>query len=131
MAPPKIFTLEEATSLMPKVREIVQQIQSDKHRADESREAYQQLDAAHARGNGYDMKREILASQIIDNMKSVQAGFLKLKDIGCELKDIEMGLIDFPSLRNGQLINLCWMIDEDEIGFWHTMDTGFASRRPL
>ncbi len=131
MAPPKIFTLEEATSLMPQVREHVQQIQAHKHRADESREAYEQLDAAHARGNGYDMQREILANQIIDSMKSVQAGFLKLRDIGCELKDIEMGLIDFPSIHNGQLINLCWMIDEDEIGFWHSLDSGFASRKPL
>lgn len=131
MAPPKIFTLAEATALLSQVREHVQQIQAHKHRADESREAYEQLDAAHARGNGYDMKREILANQIIDSMKGVQAGFVKLKEIGCELKDIEMGLIDFPSIRHGQLINLCWVIDEDEIGFWHSLDSGFANRRPL
>jgi hypothetical protein len=131
MALPKIFTLEEATSQMVVVRECVRQIQADKHRADEAREAYEELDTAHARGNGYDMKREVLATQIIDNMKAIQAGFGKLKEIGCELKDIEMGLIDFPSIRDGQLINLCWMIDEETIGFWHSLDSGFASRRPL
>ncbi len=131
MAPPKVFTLEEASSLMGQVREIVRQIQADKHRADEGREGYEQLDTARARGNGYDMKREVLATQIIDHMKAVQAGFNRLKEIGCELKDIEMGLVDFPSIRDGRLINLCWMIDEDRIGYWHSMDTGFASRQSL
>ncbi|MDB5081885.1 MAG: hypothetical protein JWP00_3809 [Chloroflexi bacterium] len=131
MASPKIFTLEEATSLLPVVREIVREIQAHKHRADEAREAYEQFDEAHARGNGYDMKREIMASQIMDQMKAVQAGFVQLQEIGCELKDIEMGLIDFPSIRNGQLINLCWMIDEESIGYWHSLDSGFASRKPL
>lgn len=131
MAPPKVFTLEEASSLMGQVRGIVQQIQADKHRADEAREGYEQLDAAHARGNGYDMKREALATQIIDHMKAVQAGFNRLKEIGCDLKDIEMGLIDFPSIREGKLVNLCWMIQEERIGYWHSMDTGFASRQPL
>lgn len=131
MAPPKVFTLEEASALMEPVRRIVRQIQTDKGRADEGRVAYEKLDEAHARGNGYDMKREILATQIIDNMKAVQAGFNRLKEIGCELKDIEMGLIDFPSIRDGKLINLCWMIDEEHIAYWHTLDKGFASRQPL
>lgn len=131
MAPPKVFTLDEASSLMGQVRTIVRQIQADKHRADEAREGYEQLDAAHARGNGYDMKREVLATQIIDHMKAVQAGFNRLKEVGCDLKDIEMGLIDFPSIRDGKLVNLCWMIDEERIGYWHSMDTGFASRQPL
>lgn len=131
MAPPKVFTLEEATSLMGQVRQVVRQIQADKHRADEAREAYEQLDAAHARGNGYDMKREVMATKIIDHMKAVQAGFNRLKEIGCDLKDIEMGLIDFPSIRDGRLVNLCWVIDEERIGYWHSMDTGFASRQPL
>jgi hypothetical protein len=131
MAPPKVFTLEEASSLMGQVRGIVLQIQADKHRADEAREGYEQLDTARARGNGYDMKREVLATQIIDRMKAVQAGFNRLKEIGCDLKDIEMGLIDFPSIRDGRLVNLCWMIDEEHIGYWHSMDSGFASRQPL
>jgi hypothetical protein len=131
MAPSKVFTLEEATALMENIRQIVRQIQADKRRADEGRVAYEQLDAAHARGNGYDMKREILATQIIDSMKAVQAGFNRLKEIGCEIKDIEMGLIDFPSMRDGRVINLCWMIDEERIAYWHTLDTGFASRKPL
>ena len=131
MAPPKVFTLAEATSLMEPVRRIVRQIQADKQKANEGRVAYEQLDEAHARGNGYDMKREILATQIIDHMKAVQGGFNRLKELGCELKDIEMGLIDFPSMRDGKLINLCWMIDEESIAYWHTLDTGFASRKPL
>ena len=47
------------------------------------------------------------------------------------LRDVERGLIDFPAIRDGQEIYLCWLLDEDEIGFWHEPDAGFAGRQPL
>jgi hypothetical protein len=47
-------------------------------------------------------------------------------------RDLDRGLIDFPSLRDGEEVYLCWLVDdEDEIAFWHEPDTGFAGRRPL
>ena len=131
MENPRLFTLEEATNLLPQVREIVLQMQAAKHRADEARAEFEQLDASHARGNGYDMKREQLATKIIEHMKDVRKQLEALQEIGCELKDLEMGLIDFPSLRDGRVVNLCWKIDEEKIGYWHTLDTGFGNRKPL
>ena len=50
---------------------------------------------------------------------------------GAEVKDIDSGLIDFPALRNGETVLLCWQLGEDEIAFWHRTDDGFAGRRPL
>jgi hypothetical protein len=47
------------------------------------------------------------------------------------LRDVERGLIDFPALRDGQEVYLCWLIDEDEISCWRELDAGFAGRRPL
>jgi hypothetical protein len=55
-----------------------------------------------------------------------------LHEMGVELKDYSRGLIDFPSLRDGRVIYLCWQIgDGPEITWWHETDAGFAGRRPL
>ena len=47
------------------------------------------------------------------------------------LRDLESGLIDFPSLREGREVYLCWIDGEDEIGFWHELEAGYAGRQPL
>jgi hypothetical protein len=47
------------------------------------------------------------------------------------LRDIEHGLIDFPALVGGRQVWLCWQLGEDDVGFWHELETGFGSRRPL
>jgi hypothetical protein len=54
-----------------------------------------------------------------------------LRQIGCELKGVEQGLIDFPALREGRVVYLCWQYDEPEVAFWHEVDAGFAGRQPL
>lgn len=56
----------------------------------------------------------------------------ELEAVDVVLRDVDRGLIDFPALRDGEEIYLCWLVDdEDEIGFWHEPDAGFAGRRPL
>ena len=55
----------------------------------------------------------------------------ELEAVGVILRDVDRGLIDFPALRDGEEVYLCWLLDEDEVGFWHEPDTGFAGRRPL
>ena len=54
-----------------------------------------------------------------------------LEDRGCVIKGIENGLIDFPSLREGKEVYLCWKNPEKEIRFWHDLDTGFSDRQPI
>lgn len=55
----------------------------------------------------------------------------ELEDLGVEFKGIELGLVDFPSLRDGRIVYLCWRFDEDRIRHWHPLDAGYAGRRPL
>jgi hypothetical protein len=58
------------------------------------------------------------------------AGELEAVDI--VLRDVTRGLIDFPAIRDGEEVYLCWLVDvEESIGFWHDPDAGFAGRRPL
>jgi hypothetical protein len=55
----------------------------------------------------------------------------RIHALGGEVKDIELGLVDFPSTRDGEEILLCWKLGEKSIGYWHAVDGGFASRRPV
>jgi len=54
-----------------------------------------------------------------------------LENMGCVLKGIENGLVDFPALREGKEVLLCWRMPEKEIGFWHDLHSGFAGRQPI
>jgi hypothetical protein len=55
----------------------------------------------------------------------------ELEAVDIVLRDIDRGLIDFPAIRDGEEVYLCWLLDEDEVGFWHHSDAGFAGRRRL
>ena len=54
-----------------------------------------------------------------------------IRALGGEVKDLDLGLVDFPSTRNGEEILLCWKLGEKSLGYWHSVDGGFASRRPI
>ncbi|HET6894954.1 MAG TPA: DUF2203 domain-containing protein, partial [Candidatus Baltobacteraceae bacterium] len=55
----------------------------------------------------------------------------RIEAYGCIVKDIDLGLIDFPSMREGRAVYLCWKAGEEEITHWHGMDEGFSERKPL
>ncbi len=92
--------------------------------------------AAHASatGGGPDLDPEeaqrmrLRMQGIVDQMAAAVA---RIDALGITLRDIEHGLIDFPALASGRQVWLCWKLGEDAIGFWHELDTGFGSRRPL
>ena len=65
---------------------------------------------------------------LIDQMA---AGVARIDALGLTLRDIERGLVDFPALVSGRQVWLCWQLGETSIGWWHGLDTGFDSRRPL
>ena len=55
----------------------------------------------------------------------------EMDEIGVQVKNLEKGLLDFPSVMEGQDVLLCWKLGEKEIGYWHTPEDGFAGRKPL
>ena len=55
----------------------------------------------------------------------------KLAQLDIELKDLQRGLIDFPTMREGRVVYLCWELGEPEVAYWHELDTGFGGRQPL
>jgi hypothetical protein len=55
----------------------------------------------------------------------------RIQETGCLVKDLDLGLVDFPSLLKGEEVYLCWKLGEERIAFWHGIEEGFAGRKPL
>jgi hypothetical protein len=55
----------------------------------------------------------------------------RVREMGGEVKDMDTGLVDFPGKRGGEEILLCWRLGEQRLGYWHTLEAGFAGRRPI
>ena len=124
----KVFTVEEANALLPTVRGILSRIQGAHRRLFSYREeAKRAADGAEQGGGGLaDGVR--YAEILIDLTTQIR----ELEVLGVQLKDFDRGLVDFPSLRDGRVVLLCWQIGEgNELEWWHDVDAGFAGRTPL
>lgn len=124
----KLFTIEEANALLPSVREILQKIQVSHRRMATYRESAK-LAAAGAELGGGGMvgggRYAVVLTAFTRQMSDLEA-------LGVQLKDFDRGLVDFPSMRDGRVVLLCWQLGEgDELEWWHDMDTGFGGRTPL
>ena len=124
----KIFTLQEANALLPNVRTIVTKIQRAHRKVARFRdEAKKAAEAAEQGGGGI---ADGVAYAAVLTELTMQLS--ELEALGVQLKDFERGLVDFPSLREGRVVLLCWQLGEgDELEWWHDVDAGFAGRTPL
>ncbi|HYW71051.1 MAG TPA: DUF2203 domain-containing protein [Pyrinomonadaceae bacterium] len=124
----KLFTVEEANSLLPTVRPIVKLIQKS-HRRLASFENTARQAAQGAEQGGGGMSSGSRYAELLVQL-STHAG--ELESLGIQLKDYQQGLIDFPSMRDGRVVLLCWKADEgDQLEWWHDVEAGFAGRQPL
>ena len=68
---------------------------------------------------------------VSDAFLSMRSALIELREMEIVLRDLDRGLVDFPSLRDGREVYLCWEEGEDEIGFWHEPDAGYGGRQAL
>ena len=68
---------------------------------------------------------------VSEGFLALRSGLAELEAMEIVLRDLERGLVDFPALREGREVYLCWVEGEDEIGFWHELDAGFVGRQPI
>ena len=124
----KIFSVEEANALIPAVRRIVKSIKRLHGRLSSSQAAARYAaEGADAGGGGMPEGPRYVAV-LMDLAERTS----ELETLGVQLKDYERGLIDFPSLRDGRVVLLCWQLGEgDQVEWWHDVDAGFAGRQPL
>lgn len=124
----KIFTLEEANALLPTVRGIVRRIQRTYARVSAAQEQARLAAAGAAHGGG---GMEGGASYVLSLSDLAEASG-ELEELGVQMKDYTRGLIDFPAMREGRVVLLCWQMGEgDELEWWHDLEAGFAGRQPL
>ncbi len=83
-------------------------------------------------GSGHLQEELERVNQLIEQLhKSIRDILEQITERGIIVRDLDRGLVDFPAIRDGQEIYLCWVRGEPEVGFWHGTDTGFAGRQPL
>jgi hypothetical protein len=122
----RLFSVEEANALLPKLREILDQ--ATLHR-DALREKAPHMEpilrAAIGNGGGK------VGSEYGLEAYNLYLAVERIRELGVVLKDLDMGLLDFPHEREGRVVFLCWHPPEESVTFWHDIDTGYAGRQPL
>jgi hypothetical protein len=128
------FTLAEAQSLIPRVDSLLRQAVSLKSEYQEAEQAIQAMAQRVSLMGGMMVNREqaIDAKNRRDAVASkLRAAIEQVQEFGCVIKDLDMGLIDFPTLLRGVEVYLCWKLGEPKIAFWHGVDEGFRGRKAI
>jgi hypothetical protein len=120
--PRRYFTVERANRALPLVSRVVEDLTRT---YEDLRKQQRDLRAA-PKGD-----REDIGAQIRRHENELQRLLAELDSIGCELKSIEQGLLDFYAKKGEEIIYLCWMRGEDKVEFWHTLHGGVRGRRPI
>lgn len=119
----RLFTVEEANALLPEIVPLLESLR-DSQRAMAERQD-EVLSSSTGNGGGSAGKEFLEASQTAGRALAEITGH------GIEVRDPDTGLIDFPSVRDGEEIFLCWRLGEDAVAWWHPIDSGFTGRQPL
>jgi hypothetical protein len=131
---PRFFTLTQAERLLPKVEERIREalfIKAEYQRTEEELRATQKhimlsggavIDQAHVAN---------LKTRRDGAGEKLQAVCDDIQELGCLVKDLDIGLLDFPTLYRNEEVYLCWRLGEDGIRFWHQIDAGFRGRKPI
>jgi hypothetical protein len=127
----RYFTLGEATDLLPRLTELVRTLRQlrdeavvKRARIDRLWQDLEQGEPALTTIGDAQRALDALAERLVSTAKEVEA-------MGCVLRDLDLGLIDFPFRARTGTVFLCWRVGEDAIRFWHGTDEGFAGRRPI
>ena len=131
---PKRFTLPEAQSLIPRVDRLLREAVSLKSEYEEAEQAIQSM--AH--------RVSMMGGMVVDREKAIdlknrrdavtaklRGAIEEVQEFGCVIKDLDTGLIDFPTLLRGVEVYLCWRLGEPAIGFWHGVEEGFRGRKAI
>jgi len=119
------YTVEQANAALPWVAERLQQIRDALAVLEEPAQA-RALEHLNTVAGGAYPGREAAAALL-----AVMRAATQLEALDIVLRDPRQGLVDFPSIRDGDEVYLCWRLDEERVGWWHAPDAGFAGRQPL
>lgn len=129
----RIFSLDEANSLLPELSRRLEELRQLVGRIVRDQDGIAVLELIGGREDGSPEHKEYLnrrrATQEL--VEDFDARFREIQGLGCFVKDVNQGLVDFYSVRNGRLIFLCWKLGEKGIQHWHELNSGYAGRQPI
>ena len=127
----RIFTVREADLTIPLVARITGDIVRSYRELAELAAEYKLLRSHEERDPETHAKLNEQKQRMAALTDEIEQCVTELTEIGCEAKDLSLGLVDFPTEMDGRPICLCWQLGEDGIDFWHETTEGFAGRKPL
>ena len=123
---PKLFSVEEANALLPKLNEILADVAIHRNAMREKAPHVEPiLRAAGSNGGGR------IGSEYGVEAYRLYLAIEAIRELGVLLKDLDTGLLDFPHEREGRVVFLCWHPPEERVGFWHEIEAGYPGRQPL
>jgi hypothetical protein len=130
----RYFDRNEAEELLPMIASVLNEARAQKHKMDAlDRDLAQAAAKIMVMGGWIPPHRELAEKRALRDQSRdrIKQAVEQIQEIGCVLKDLDEGLVDFPALLNGNEVYLCWRLGEERIGYWHGLDEGFAGRKPL
>jgi len=131
---PKFFTLLEAESQLPEIERLVRSLKVLRRSYEEADAGLTEIGLRITMAGGMIPPRDqvkMLRNQKDANTRGLKNAAEKIQELGCQLKDIETGLVDFPTLYRNQEVYMCWKLGEPGIAFWHHVADGVRGRRQI
>jgi hypothetical protein len=130
----RYFDREEAEELLPMIATALMLAREEKQKMDSlDRDLSQAAAKIMMLGGWLPPHRELAEKRLLREQakEKIAQAISEIHETGCVVKDLDEGLVDFPSLRHGEEVYLCWKLGEEHIGYWHGLTEGFAGRKPL
>lgn len=131
---PRYFTLRQAERLLPQVESAIRDAIALKSEYQKTESEIQEFQRRVSMQGGVMVDR----AGFLDRQRrrdstaqQLKAAIENIQEYGCLVKDLDIGLLDFPTLLNGQEVYLCWKLGESGIHFWHAVEDGFRGRKPI
>jgi hypothetical protein len=126
----KLYTVDEARALVETLRPWLLEMRERRREIAAETEALKKL-TPEMRGNGHAPEVARREGRIADCVEVIGQRLGEIDELGIEVKDLETGLVDFYSERDGQVVFLCWAVDEPTVAYWHDLTAGYRGRQPL
>lgn len=122
----KVFTIPEANQVIPVLEEHLAAIKRGKAVLVRTKAEIARAAAKAGLGGG-----SVTGPHYIRSLEQISRGLQEIQELGVHLKDLDMGLCDFPYMMDGRIVYLCWKLGEQEVRWWHETTSGYGSRKPL
>ena len=129
----RIFTAEEANAALAEVRPLAERMVEHRRALTQAQIRQAELVTRIATNGGDLSPGEVreAAEAVATEADAIAECVRQLDDLGVQVKDLDEGLVDFPSRRDGEDVLLCWKVGEPEVAYWHGPDEGFAGRKRI